>query len=107
MERKKIYISSKMSEIKDYNYPAFDKKAAELEEMGFEVLNPADIGREHGTDKTTEFYRRKNLEMLLKADILFIFGDVMGSKGVRFELFIAKEIGLPIWIDGDGRTINL
>lgn len=98
MTKKKVYISSKMTGLPEFNFPAFDKKAEELEQRyGFEVLNPADIGRKYGTDKPIEFYRRKNLEMLLQADILYVFGDVSDSKGVEFEITVAKELGLPIW----------
>lgn len=96
---KKVYISSKMTGLKDFNYPAFYKKAMELRNMGFEVLNPAEIGDKYGKHLTTSFYRRKNLEMLLQADILFIFGDVSESKGVEFEKLIARELGLPIWCE--------
>lgn len=95
--RKKIYISSKMAGLKDFNFPAFYKKAMELRNMGFEVLNPAEIGDKYGKYLATSFYRRKNHEMLLQADILFIFGDVENSKGVEFEKLIARELGLPIW----------
>jgi len=94
---KKVYISSKMTGLPDFNYPAFDKKAEELRSMGFNVLNPVGIGRKYGTDKSTAFYRRKNLEMLLQADVLFVFGDIAGSKGVEFEIVVAKELDLPIW----------
>lgn len=97
MKKKKVYISSKMTGLPDFNFPAFDKKAEELRTMGFNVLNPADIGRKYGTNKSTAFYRRKNLEMLLQADILFVFGDMSGSKGVEFEVMVAKELNLPIW----------
>ena len=98
MTKKKVYISSKMTGLPEFNFPAFDKKAEELEHCGFTVLNPADIGRKYGTDKSTAFYRRKNLEMLLQADILYVFGDVSGSRGVEFELIVAKGLGLPVWI---------
>lgn len=97
MEKKKVYISSKMTGLPDFNFPAFDKKAEEMERCGFEVLNPAEIGRKYGTTKPIKFYRRKNLEMLLQADILLVFGDVSGSKGVEFEIVVAKELGLRIW----------
>ena len=97
MSKKKVYISSKMTGLPNYNYPAFYKKAMELRNMGFEVLNPAEIGDKYGTHLTTSFYRRKNLEMLLQADILFIFGDVENSKGVEFEKLIARDLSLPIW----------
>lgn len=96
-KKKKVYISSKMTGLPDFNFPAFDKKAEELRTMGFNVLNPADIGRKYGTDKSTAFYRRKNIEMLLQADVLFVFGNIAGSKGVEFEKLIARELGLPIW----------
>ena len=95
-KKKKVYISSKMTGLPDFNYSAFDKKAEELKAMGFNVLNPADIGRKYGTDKSTAFYRRKNLEMLLQADILLVFGNT-DSKGVEFEILTASEIGIPVW----------
>ncbi|MGN0022656.1 MAG: DUF4406 domain-containing protein, partial [Elusimicrobiaceae bacterium] len=95
--RKKIYISSKMTGLEDFNFPAFYKKAMELRNMGLEVLNPAEIGDTYGKYLNTSFYRRKNLEMLLQADILFVFGDVENSKGVEFEKLIARELDLPIW----------
>ena len=97
MEKKKVYISSKMTGLPDFNFPAFDKKAKELAGMGFEVLNPAEIGKKYSTDKPLSFYRRKNLEMLLQADVLFVFGNIAGNKGVEFEIVVAKELGLPIW----------
>lgn len=96
-KKKKVYISSKMTGLPDFNFPAFDKKAEELKSMGFNVLNPADIGRKYGTTKPIKFYRRKNLEMLLQADVLFVFGNIAGSKGVEFEIVVTKELGLPIW----------
>lgn len=97
MTKKKVYISSKMTGLKDFNYPAFYKKAVELRNMGFEVLNPAEIGDKYGKAMPVSFYRHKNLAMLLQADILFVFGDVSESKGVEFEKLIARELGLPIW----------
>ena len=97
MSKKKVYISSKMAGLPGFNFPAFYEKEHELRNMGFEVLNPADIGNKYGTDKHISFYRRKNLEMLLQADILFVFVDVENSKGVEFEKLIARELDLTIW----------
>ena len=40
----KIFISSKMTGLKNFGYENFFKKEKELRALGFEVLNPADIG---------------------------------------------------------------
>ena len=106
MTKKKVYISSKMTGLPDFNFPAFDKKAEELRSMGFNVLNPAEIGRKYGTTKPIKFYRRKNLEMLLQADILFVFGDIAGSRGVEFEIIVAKGLGLPVWREGAKEVVK-
>lgn len=45
------------------------------------------------------FTAEKNIEMLLQADILFVFGNTKGSNGVQFEKLVAQEIGLPIWVE--------
>ena len=36
-----IYIAGPMSGIKDWNFPAFFKAEAELEALGYKVINPA------------------------------------------------------------------
>ncbi len=41
----KIYVSGPMRGIPDFNFPAFDAKAAELRGMGHYVFSPADNDR--------------------------------------------------------------
>lgn len=97
MKKIKVYISSAMTGRTGFNYPAFNEKAEELRNLGFDVINPADIGEEYGFGMPHSFYMRKALEMLLGADILLVFGNIAGSRGVEFEVTVAKMLDIPIW----------
>ncbi len=52
MKKPRVYIASKMSGIPAFNFPAFDAMRVRLTNMGFDVVSPADIDREHGFDGT-------------------------------------------------------
>ena len=91
-----IYISGPMRGMPDYNRPAFDKRAALMREAGYTVYNPADISRLYGLDKPYAFYFRKALDLLLKSDCVYVFGDVTESKGAQMEIEVAKMAEIPV-----------
>lgn len=93
----KVYISSAMTGKPYFNHQAFFEKEAELRDYGYEVLNPAIIGQKHGFGKDYGFYLRKALIMLLDADIVLVFGDWKGSKGVAVERYVAGACGIPVF----------
>lgn len=97
MKKIKVYISSAMTGRPGFNYLAFNEKAEELRNLGFDVINPTKIGEEYGFGRPHSFYMRKALEMLLGADILLVFGNIAGSRGVEFEVTVAKMLDIPIW----------
>lgn len=41
--KKKVYLAGPMSGYPDWNFPAFDKAAAELREEGYHVFSPAEV----------------------------------------------------------------
>lgn len=101
----KVFISSKMSGLKNYGYENFFKKEQELRAQGLDVLNPADIGLKYGFDKPYSFYTRHSLQMLLQADIILCFGDYKNSPGARLELAIAKVSGIPVFVESIPKNI--
>lgn len=79
-----IYIAGKMTGLPEHNRPAFNKKADELREQGFRVLNPASIG-----DLPYEMYWPINKAMIDGADAIYMLDGWEDSKGARKELFYA------------------
>ena len=91
----KVYIASKMSGLKDFNYPAFHRTAAHLRRLGFEVENPAEnpdppCGSWNGYLKTA-------LRQLLTCDALVLLPGWETSRGANLERETALKVGLPVY----------
>jgi hypothetical protein len=99
-----------MSHIPDYNFPAFDAAAAELESRGHTVFNPAQNDRDNGFDFTgLEGHEAKELgfdiRAALKQDLSWICDHAealallpgwQNSKGAQAEVHLARALGLPL-----------
>lgn len=105
----KVYLAGPMSGIKDFNFPAFDKAAKVLEDLGYEVFNPAENDRQNGFDATGLSDLQEaamagfNLRHALKQDLSWIcdHADWVAllpgygrSKGVAAELALARALGI-------------
>lgn len=95
-----VYLSGPMTGLPDYNRAAFNLRAEAFRAAGYSVKNPADISVTHGTDKAYEFYFKRALRMMLDADVVYVFGDTMQSRGVEMELQVAKMAGMQIVWEG-------
>jgi len=91
----RVYLAGPMTGYSEFNYPAFNTKAAELREQGLEVFNPAEsfngdssLGR--------EVYMRKDLEEILKCDAIYLLKGWEKSRGATLERLIAVELALEI-----------
>jgi hypothetical protein len=105
----KIYIAGPMTGLPEYNFPAFDKAAAELTAQGHEVFNPAQNDRDHGFDASGlgghEAERLGfSLRRALKQDLSWICDHAEGlallpnwqkSAGVAAEIALAHALGVP------------
>lgn len=109
-----IYLSGPMRGYKDFNFPAFDKAAAELRAQGHSVFNPAEKDKEHDpegvswrspdgditvAEKTGVFDRR----VAIRADLDYIIDDAdaiallpgwEASKGANAELWLSRFLDL-------------
>lgn len=106
----KVYLAGPMSGIKDFNFPAFDKAAQTLTDLGYEVFNPAQNDRDNGFDATgldgsmaSATFKGFNLRHALKqdltwicenADCLALLPGYARSKGVMAEIALANALGL-------------
>lgn len=93
----KVYIASKMTGIPNYNIEEFDRVAERLMDLGFEVVSPALIAKEYGTEHSKEFYMRRCVELILSVDAIVLFGDWRNSECAKFECSLAKQLNLPIF----------
>lgn len=94
-----------MSNIPEFNFPAFFKYAKQLEQEGWYVFNPAanDYLR-YGDDfheHPERFDKRRTMDDDLRwicnfADAIALIPGWKTSKGVEIELCLAKYLGLEI-----------
>lgn len=93
--RLSVYLSGPMTGLPGYNYPAFHDAARRLRSMGYYVFNPAE-SFEGDTSRPREDYMRKDIEMLLQADMVALLHGWEKSKGVAVELAVATSLGLVL-----------
>jgi len=107
------YLAGPMTGYPDFNFAAFDTAKADLERMGFGIVSPADLDREHGFDPhgmegTPEeldalgFHREdaiaRDIAAIASRDCVGIFTlpGAEGSKGARVEIALAEFLGKPV-----------
>lgn len=95
-----------MSGIKDYNYPAFNAKAAELRALGEEVINPAENDAEIGPNQPWEVYLRRDIIALAeRCDKIVLLPGWQNSKGASLERLVGAKLGMAI-VYPDGTVIK-
>lgn len=100
----RIYISGKMTGIKEYNRPKFNEVASKLRDMGYDVFNPAEIKGEDSWEWAD--YMRKCIIGLMSCDAVFTLDDWEQSDGAKIEVELAKDLGIPV-INSEITTENL
>ncbi len=106
---KRIYIAGPMTGLPEFNYPAFNAKAAELRAQGWHVENPAENPvPECGTWLG---YMRMALRQLALCDAIYMLPGHERSRGAGIELRLATGMGLEVLHDEsaaatDAESIN-
>jgi hypothetical protein len=111
------YLAGPMSNIPQFNYPAFYRIAGKLREMGFEIRSPAEMDTPAeqeaamaSPDGNVANFTSKSGSTwgdILAKDVKLISDVVDGiiamptwykSKGARLEIFVAHLCKKPVWI---------
>ncbi|ORA77164.1 hypothetical protein BST28_18760 [Mycolicibacter kumamotonensis] len=89
------YIAGPMTGYVDFNYPAFEAKAAELREAGKSVISPAEI---HPAEPLmpTDWYLRRDLAVLVLCSHIVFLPGWKSSKGSQLEHHVATALGMSI-----------
>jgi hypothetical protein len=88
------------------NYALFNSETERLRRRGFRVLNPAEIDEMYQTrtmkaQPSWEWYMRKGIGMVLRADGIAVLPGWESSKGASLEVHIGDTLNLPV------RTVDL
>jgi hypothetical protein len=90
----RLYLAGPMTGFEDFNFPAFNKMAADLRARGYVVENPA----EHGVVADADWadYMAYDLTRLGLCGQVAVLPGWENSKGARLEVHIARELGMPV-----------
>jgi hypothetical protein len=107
----KIYIFGPMAGYPDHNFPAFNKKAAELRALGHEVYNPAEVEpeqyRERSPLEASQFHNGR-YRNCLSQELKWICDEAEGmygligwehSKGANSEHTTGKAVGCKFFYE--------
>lgn len=97
MSKGKVYVSGKMSGLKDLNQPMFESAKDLLEKAGYEVSIPHDLTIETAIKEPKDVhFLGRDLYELSMCDYIFMLPDWEESKGARMELFFALSYGIKV-----------
>ncbi len=94
MKKQTIYLAGKMSGLPEMNFPLFHATAERLREIGWEVVNTAEIN----PDKHLSWREcmRTDIAELVFCDAIFMIDGWEDSPGATLENLIAVRLGLDV-----------
>lgn len=99
----RVFLSGPMRGQPGLNYAAFDAAEATLKARGFEVVNPAAMGRAAGFDGTAPdkaasrpLHLGRNMAALACCDAIALLPGWRQAEGARLEYRAARYLGLDV-----------
>ena len=113
MIKPRIYIAGPMSGYEGFNEDAFIRADDFLVELGFEVVNPFEIGKGFGLpseiQESPEILKRLmdfELATVKSCDAIFLLHGWEKSQGARAELRVALDCNLEIHTEDSGDLLT-
>ena len=96
---KRIYIAGPMTNMPALNFPAFHAEAARLRELGYEVVNPAEVN----ADPTAGWHAcmRADIAQLVTCDAVRLLEGWESSRGASLEAHIAHSLDMRLVYPGE------
>jgi nucleoside 2-deoxyribosyltransferase len=99
-----VYLAGPMRGYPKFNFPAFDEAENRLARLGFNVISPASMDRELGFNENTDPFTqndlencvRRDLDAVIKCDMVVYLDGSENSVGATAEMAVAKWLGKPI-----------
>lgn len=85
-----------MSGLPDFGFSLFNAEAYKLRSAGFKVINPAETD-EGSTDKSWDFYMRKDIALMVGCDAIVVLDNWKESKGAKIEIALARQLSIPVF----------
>ncbi|POR54555.1 uncharacterized protein DUF4406 [Paraburkholderia eburnea] len=91
----KLYIAGPMTGYAELNFPAFHTEARRLRELGFEIVNPAELNPDKGAEWLD--CMRADIKQLVDCDGVALLQGWEQSRGASLECHIARSLGLRVF----------
>lgn len=95
----RLYIAGPMTGYQDLNFPAFHAETARLRELGYEVINPAEINPDPNAGWIE--CMKADLRELLGCHAIVLLAGWAQSRGATFEHHVASSLGLDVFREGE------
>lgn len=107
----KVYLAGPMRGLPELNHPAFNKAAAHLRKLGFDVFNPAEQSNDLPKDDASgaaggiprREWLRRDILAVLDVDAIAVMPGWQNSPGARMEVQIGRELEKPLLDARDGK----
>lgn len=98
LKKTRVYISGPMTGLPDLNFQAFNAEATRLKNLGYDVINPAEL-----CDSSMSWHEcmRVDLSALLTCDVIDMIDGWQESSGAHLEMNIAHRVGIKIVFSGE------
>ena len=87
----KIYLAGPMTGMPDHGFPVFNAAAKKLRDLGFDVVNPAEIGK---LGDGWLACMKADIKQLLDCDLVVLLPGYESSKGAKLECDLAIGLGI-------------
>lgn len=102
--RRRVYLAGPMTGLPQFNFPAFNAKAAELRAAGWHVENPAEHGHIDGA--VWADYLRWDISRIATCGSIHLLPGWSKSKGANLEVYIALVLGMEIQLDACAEAVD-
>lgn len=113
---KRVYIAGPMRGIPELNFPEFYRVEKVWSDMGWSVVNPAQMDKEHGYVPTKEqtFFSNLSIEQAMSRDLpavascqaIALMRGWEKSQGANLELQHARTLGKEVYDAETGQEVD-